>query len=264
MNTQRLHVPVVILASAISALQAAALEPIRAACTISASEYHPGKLGLRIDLERPECGDHHHCGSNFNDESMDRMTGLTLADLGREGAQLKATLAAEAGTLTCAGTVRDAELVGDAEFRPDAAFAARMEQMGFSGVDSEKLMTYALLDVETPWVQSMQELGIRGLTADNLVALRIFKADPAYVHSITELGYDLPSADQLVALRVQGVNADEVRQIRALGYNPNFDELVQIRIFHVTPDFIKRMESRGLKNLTISKLVQIKIFKLDE
>ncbi len=264
MNTHRLQVPMVILASAVSALQAAALEPIRAACIISASESHPGKLGLRIDLEKPEYGDCRHCGTNFNEEGMDRMTGITLADLSREGEQLKATLAAEAGTLTCTGSVRGGELSGNAEFRPDASFAARMEQMGFSGLDSEKLMTYALVDVESAWVQSMQELGVRGLTADNLIALRIFKADPAYVHSITALGYDLPSADQLIALRVQGVNADEIRQIRALGYQPNFDELVQIRIFHVTPDFIKRMEARGLKNLTIAKLVQIKIFKLDE
>ena len=264
MNTHRLHVPIVMLASAISALQAAALEPVHAACTISANEYHPGKLSLRIDMEKPECGDRGHCGTNFNEEGMDRLTGVTPADLSHEGARLTATLAAEAGTLTCTGAVHAGLLIGNAEFRPEAAFAARMEQMGFSGLDSEKLMTYALVNVETAWVQSMQDLGIRGLTADNLIALRIFKADPAYVHSITSLGYDLPSADQLISLRVQGVNADEIREIRALGYQPTFDELVQIRIFKVTPEFIKRMEARGLHNLTIAKLVQIKIFKLDE
>jgi hypothetical protein len=35
-----------------------------------------------------------------------------------------------------------------------------------------------------------------------------------------------------------------------------------MRIFKVTPDFIQRMEARGLRNLTISKLVQIRIFNL--
>jgi hypothetical protein len=53
-----------------------------------------------------------------------------------------------------------------------------------------------------------------------------------------------------------------VRQIRALGYQPTVDQLIQIRIFKVTPDFIQRMHDRGLGNLTISKLVQIRIFKL--
>ena len=36
------------------------------------------------------------------------------------------------------------------------------------------------------------------------------------------------------------------------------------RIFHITPEFIQRMQGRGLKDLTIAKLVQIRIFKLDE
>jgi hypothetical protein len=97
---------------------------------------------------------------------------------------------------------------------------------------------------------------------DNLIALRVFNVDPAYVHSITALGYDLPSADELISLSVQGVNGEEVREIRALGYRPTLDQLVQIRIFKITPDFIQRMQARGFKNLTIDKLVQIRIFKL--
>jgi hypothetical protein len=119
-----------------------------------------------------------------------------------------------------------------------------------------------LVNVESQWAHSLNEIGIQGITTDNLIPLRIFKVDPAYVHSITALGYDLPSADQLIALRVQGVDAAEVREIRSLGYQPTFDELVQIRIFHITPDFIRRMEARGLKDLTIAKLVQIRLFKL--
>ena len=110
----------------------------------------------------------------------------------------------------------------------------------------------------------MKQTGISGINVDNLLALRIFKVDPAYIKSITALGYDLPAADQLIALKVQGVNAEEVRKIRALGFQPTLDELVQIRIFHITPDFIERMRERGLKDLTIAKLVQIRIFKLDE
>jgi len=55
-----------------------------------------------------------------------------------------------------------------------------------------------------------------------------------------------------------------VKQIRDLGFKPTLDELIQIRIFHITPEFVHHMQGRGLKDLTIAKLVQIKIFKLDE
>ena len=88
---------------------------------------------------------------------------------------------------------------------------------------------------------------IDGLDTDKLIAMRVFNIDPSYVHSITALGYPQPDADQLIGLRVQGVNAEEVAQFRAMGYQPTLEQLIQIRIFKVTPDFIRRMQARGSK-----------------
>lgn len=259
MNSSQRLAAIALLALAVAALHAYSLEPLRANCSIGPSE-NAGKLSLQVgDLD---CAGSRHCGSHFSDESFNRFTGVSLADLGNEGAHLTATLTAEAGTFTCSGTVHDNWLKGDSVFTPDTAFVARMDQMGFTGLDSEKLMAYAFIGVESGWARSMQQTGIRGITTDNLLALRIFKADPAYIKSITDLGYEMPNADQLIGLKVQGVDPAEVREIRALGYQPTLDELVQIRIFKITPDFIRRMQARGLKNLTIAKLVQIRIFKL--
>jgi hypothetical protein len=253
-----------LIAAAISTaatLHAASFETLHKHCRISPS-VDAGKLSLRIDDD--DCPSARHCGSNFSTESLSRLTGISIADLGREGSHLTATLVAEAGTFTCAGAVSDNSLEGDAVFTPNPTFVSRMEQMGFTGFDSEKLMACALLNVETDWVRSVQQTGIHGITTDNIIALRIFNVDPDYIHGIVALGYDLPNAEQLIGLRVQGVNAAEVKEIRALGYQPTLDELVQIRIFKITPDFIRRMQARGLKNLTIAKLVQIRIFDLAE
>ena len=240
---------------------AAPLAPLQARCTISAGE-EAGKFSVEID--KVDCEEKRHCGSNFSNESLSRFTGITVGDLSREGTRLAATLSEEAGTFTCTGTVHNGELSGASVFTPDASFVGKMEQMGYSGLDSEKLQAYAFVGVESAWVRSMNQTGVSGINIDNLIAMRIFKIDPEYVRGITALGYDLPNADQLIGLKVQGVNAEEVRQIRALGFQPTLDELVQIRIFRITPDFIHRMQDRGLKNLTIAKLVQIRIFKLDE
>lgn len=240
-------------------LQAATLEPIRQSCSLSVGD----KAGtLRLETDNGDCHEHKHCGSNMSDVPSNRFTGIAVSDFANQGARLTAALAAEAGTFICTGTIKDGELSGNAVFTPDEAFVARMEKMGFSGYDSEKLLAYALLDVESGWAQSLKEMNIHDMNADNLIALHIFHVDPAYVRSLTALGYALPTADQLISLRVQGVNAAEVGQIRALGYQPTLDQLIQIRIFKITPDFIQRMQARGLKNLTIEKLVQIRIFKL--
>lgn len=242
-------------------VSAQTLAPIHAKCEISGSR---DAVKFSLHITDGDCADNHHCGSNFNTEAMDRFTGITPADLDRDGTHLTATLAAEAGTFTCTGTVHDQELYGDALFTPDSAFVERMGKLGFSGYDSQKLEVYALLNVTSEYARSLQQAKIDGITTDNLIALRIFKVDPEYSQSFVSMGYEQPDADKLIAMRVQGVNPEEVKQIRALGYQPTLDELIQIRIFHITPDFIHRMQDRGFKNLTISKLVQIRIFKLAE
>jgi hypothetical protein len=243
-------------------LNAQSLAPIHAKCEITSSR-EAGKFSLHV-FEDDDCPTSRHCGSNFSHEQLSRFTGITLADLDHDGAHLVATLAGEAGAFTCTGTVHDQQLYGDALFTPDSAFVDRMAKLGFTGYDSQKLEAYTLLDVTSAFLRSLQQAGIQGITADNLIALRIFNIDPAYAQSFASMGYEQPDADKLIALKVQGVNPDEVRQIRALGFQPTLDELIQIRIFHITPDFIQRMQGRGFKNLTIAKLVQIRIFKLAE
>jgi hypothetical protein len=243
-------------------LNAATLAALHSSCFISASE-KPGMLRLRI-ADGPSCAGDHNCDSNFSDDSINRFTGFNASDLSREGAQLTATLNADAGVFTCAGTVHDGALAGSSTFTPNEDFVARMNRMGFTGYNSEKLQTYALLDVQSAWVESLKNAHVNGMNADNVIALRIFRIDPAYVSGLTSLGYGVPDADKLIALKVQGVNAEEVRKIRDLGYKPTLDDLIQIRIFHITPEFIRNMQARGFHDLTIAKLVQIKIFKLDE
>ncbi len=65
-------------------------------------------------------------------------------------------------------------------------------------------------------------------------------------------------------MSIHGVDTADIKQVQAMGYKPTVDELIQMRIFKVTPDFIQRMQAKGFNNLTISKLVQIRIFKLAE
>ncbi len=255
------------LAMSALALYAFPPAPLHAHCAIGPSE-EPGQFSLRVydgncGADRDPDRDR-HCSSNLTHDPFSRLTGITRADLSRDGASLIATMAAEAGTFTCSGTVHEGVLSGESVFTPDSAFIERMEKMGFTGYTSEKLEAYAFLDVESDWVRAIQQTGVKGLNEDNLIALHIFKVDRNYIASLTALGYPMPDADKLIALRVQKVDPEEVRQIRSLGFQPSLDELIQIQIFHITPEFIRRMQARGLKDLTVSKLVQIKIFKLDE
>jgi hypothetical protein len=236
------------------------LQPLHGSCSIA-----PSTEGDRVQfkMERGDCdGGKHGCSTNDNDMKLSNFTGFTLADLKNDGAHVDAVITAEAGKLTCSGTVHDLTLSGDFTFIPDPSFVSRMRQMGFIGYDSEKLEAYTLFHVETSWIQSLQAAGVTGIDADNIIAMRIFKVDAPFVKNMADLGFPNLPAEKLIAFKIHGVNPDEVKQYRAMGYQPTADELIQMRIFKVTPEFIHHMQSRGLNNLTIAKLVQIRIFKL--
>jgi hypothetical protein len=261
MKTRALLLSTIFMVGCFCALHADdQLQPLHGTCSIA-----PSTEGDRVQfkLERGECGEgKHHCNMNDSDMPLSNFSGFTLVDLKNDGAHVDAVIAAEAGKLTCSGTVRDLTLSGDFTFVPDPAFVARMAKMGFTGYDSEKLEAYTLFHVETSWIQSLQSAGVTGITADNIIALRIFKVDTPYVKSMDDLGYSHLPAEKLIAFKIHGVNPGEVKQYRAMGYQPSADELIQMRIFKVTPEFIQHMQARGLNNLTIAKLVQIRIFKL--
>jgi hypothetical protein len=237
------------------------LRTLNGSCSVAATA-NEAEVDLR--LESGECGGGEHCASTQTQQPLSAFLGFTLADLQREGAHVDAVIRAEAGTITCSGAVHDGRLSGAFKFVPDPAFAGRMLQMGYRDLDEEKLQAYTLFRIGIAWIRSLQAAGVSGMDSGNLIALRIFHADADFVHSLNALGYPTPDAGKLIALRVQHVDPEEVKQVRALGYQPTLDELIQMRIFKVTPDFIHRMQARGLNNLTISKLVQIRIFNLAE
>jgi hypothetical protein len=237
------------------------LRTLTGSCSVAATT-NEAEVDLR--LERGGCGGNGDCGSTQTREPVSAFLGFTLADLQREGAHVDAVIRAEPGTITCSGSVHDGRLSGAFRFVPNAAFVDRMLQMGYRDLNAEKLQAYTLFRIGIAWVHSLQAAGVSGLDSGNLIALRIFRADTDYIHSLNALGYPTPDAGKLIALSVHRVDPEEVKQIRAMGYQPTLDELIQMRIFKITPDFIQLMQAKGLNNLTISKLVQIRIFKLDE
>jgi hypothetical protein len=237
------------------------LRTLTGSCSIAASS-NAAEVDLR--LERDGCGGNGDCGSAQTQEPLSAFLGFTLADLEREGARVDAVIRAEAGTLTCSGAVHDGRMSGAFRFVPDPAFVDRMLQMGFRDLDAEKLQAYTLFRIGISWIHSLQAADVSDLDSGNLIALRIFHVDTDYIHSLNALGYPTPDAGKLVALRVQHVDPEEVKQVRAMGFQPTLDELIQMRIFKITPDFIHRMQAKGFNDLTISKLVQIRIFKLAE
>jgi hypothetical protein len=219
---------------------------------------------ISFDWERGDCTSGHSCHEGDSDMLWSRWSGVSPADLEREGADVDARMKAEAGEMRCVGTVHEGAVRGAYSFTPDAAFAKRMEAMGFDDQTPDRLQGYAMLDVTTAWVKEMKGARVTEMTSQNLMGLRALKVDASYVKGMATAGYSELQANKLTSMKAVGVSPEKVQAVRAMGYSPTEEQLIQMSVFKIDAPFVERMKARGFKNPTIAQLVQIKVFKLDE
>ena len=236
-------------------------------CMVSASHNSVRNTDTAdVLLRRSSCDDGgHDCGTSENSNiSWARWTGVSEEALSHEGAQLTAELAGDAGELRCSGVVHDGVLSGRYQFTPNAAFVQKMSSMGFGEITGNKQEAMLLLDVNTVWVEQMKSAGVTDLSTGKLIGLRALHVDLDYIHAMAAAGYPELRANKLTEMKAVGVTPEKVKEAKALGFQPSEQDLVQMSIFKIDRPFVERMRARGLDNLTLAKLIQIKIFKLDD
>jgi len=245
---------------------AAHAETLSGLCMVSASR----NIGHSVEnselvLRQGDCEQGHGCNSSDNSSiAWSRWMGISANALEQEGAQLDAQITADAGALHCSGSVHDGVLAGRYTFIPSAGFQQQMTAMGFEDLTAEKLQGFLLLDITLNWVRQMKDIGVTGLTTGHLMGLRALHVTPEYIHAMAEAGYPELGASKLTEMKAVGVTPEKAKEAKALGFQPSEQELIQMTIFKIDRPFIERMRAKGLTNLTVAKLVQVKIFKLDE
>jgi len=233
-------------------------------CTISPSSNDHSDGKLDFSWSRGDCAGQRRCHDGNSDMPWSRWNGISPGDLEHEGAAIDARLTDESGEMRCTGKVHDGELQGSFSFTANPVFARRMEAMGFDGQTPDRLRDYTFLDVTTTWVKELKDAHVTGMNAQNLMGLRALQVDAAYVRAMAADGYPELAADKLTSMKAVGVTPEKVQAVRAMGFSPSEEEIIQMSVFKIDAPFVQRMKARGFKNLTISQLVQIKVFKLDE
>jgi hypothetical protein len=219
---------------------------------------------LAFSLNYGNCSTEHQCDENNTNIAWSKWTGIISGDLRREEAAIDARMKANAGEMRCSGTVHDAAMRGTFAFTPDPEFAKRMEAMGFENQTPKQLRDYAFLDVTTAWVKDLKSAGVQGMTAENLSGLRALGVDQDFVKGMAAAGYPELRSYKLTSMKAVGVSPAKIQAIREMGFSPTEDELIEMSVFKIDAPFVNRMKARGFQNLTISQLVKIKVFRLDE
>lgn len=242
-------------------------EPVTGICMISDTHHHLPRVHTSdVELRRTGCGDAGGSCEAMESSQIEwsRWSGVTPEALEREGAELTADLHGEAGDLHCSGTVHQGILAGRYDFTPDFAYLHKMESMGFGEITPSKLEGFLLLDITAEWAQQIKDAGVTDLNAGKLMGLRALGVDLAYIRGLAQAGYPELRSGKLTEMKAVGVTPEKIKEAQALGFHPSESDLIQMCIFKIDRPFVERMRARGLNDLSLAKLIQIKIFKLDE
>jgi hypothetical protein len=235
-------------------------------CIISASHYADKPSTAQVMLSESNCDKSSGGCMEMSNSNIDwqRWTGVSLRTLQAEGSQISAHLTGDAGDLACDGVVHDGALSGRFRFTASPMYPAAMAAIGFDGITPRRQLSSLMLDVTLAWAKQMQALGVIELTTNKLNGLRALHVDAEYIHSMAAAGYPELRAGKLTEMKAVGVTPEKARDAKAMGFQPTEQELIQMSIFKIDRSFVERMRARGLNDITLAKLIKIKVFKLEE
>ena len=135
-------------------------------------------------------------------------------------------------------------------------YVAQMQQLGLK-TDADDLMGMKVQGVTPEYVREMRGLGLK-MDSDDIVGMKVQGVTPEYVKSFQELGLH-PDTDEIIAMKVQGVTAAYLKELQSAGFKVGIDDAIAAKIQGVTPEFIAKVRSRGFKDLTLEKVIALKI-----
>jgi beta-lactamase regulating signal transducer with metallopeptidase domain len=138
-------------------------------------------------------------------------------------------------------------------------YARAMSQLGFGKLNADQLIACKVQGVTPEYIAKIKSSGFKVETVQDAISYRIFAVTPEFIAGMKDAGFDGLTAQQLLALRVEGVTPEYARRIKEQFPGASSDELAKTRIFNINAAFISSAQRHGFKDLTIEKLVKLRI-----
>ena|SRR5579872_1098995 len=216
----------------------------------------PNSQTVRLELrtENPSGGYH---DQSSEDVSL-RDLHLTQTQLQSSGGRAAFALDREAGTVSFEGWLQQGQGGGRFTFEPSSQYIGAMQQRGYTIDEPRKVLTAALLDVSTAFVDQMNAAGVGHLTYNQLIPFRALRIDVPYVRQMRSTFGDV-DAQQLIPLRALNVDGSYLQEMASVGYaHLEARQAIELRALGIDADFVRRLQAHGFHNLTVEKLVQAK------
>jgi beta-lactamase regulating signal transducer with metallopeptidase domain len=138
-------------------------------------------------------------------------------------------------------------------------YASSMAQLGFGKLSADDLIACKIQGVSPETIAEFKKQGLEVKSIQDAISYRIFEVTPAFVDGMKAAGFKDLDSQKLVALRVQGVTPEYARTIAQKYPGATADDVIKTRIFKIDADFIAQAQKHGFNNLSLDKLVQLRI-----
>jgi beta-lactamase regulating signal transducer with metallopeptidase domain len=138
-------------------------------------------------------------------------------------------------------------------------YAQSMAQVGYGKPTADQLVSLKIFGVNPETVNKLRAGGIAPTNFHDLISYQIFKVTPEFVAGMKDAGFSSIPPNKLTALRIQNVTPEFAKAAKQQYPDISVDQLIKLRIFHIDEAFIASAKSHGFNQLTIDKLVRLRI-----
>jgi beta-lactamase regulating signal transducer with metallopeptidase domain len=196
-------------------------------------------------------------GSHGSTIGVERLDGLSPAQLAGAGGPAQFSVRREAGTFTFEGIFRSGVGAGTYTFTPDASFSAELAKRGFEKLTFAAQSLLAREDIGFAFLDELTAQGYARPSLTQLVRTAQHGVSLGYLREMGRLGYRLGSVEALIAQRDHGVSPQFVRELRGQGLtNLTPDDLIRARDHGVSPEYISALRDLGYSQLSLETLVR--------
>jgi beta-lactamase regulating signal transducer with metallopeptidase domain len=138
-------------------------------------------------------------------------------------------------------------------------YARAMSQLGLGKPSADELIACKIQGVSPEVIAQLKQQGLEVNSFQDAISFRLFAVTPEFVSGMKAAGFPDLSSKQLVTLRVHGITPEYARSILQQFPGATIDDIVQTRIFNINADFIASAKAHGFKDLSLKKMVQLRI-----
>jgi beta-lactamase regulating signal transducer with metallopeptidase domain len=187
---------------------------------------------------------------------IERLEGLTTAQLAGAGGPVQFRLRRDAGVFTFEGVLRNGVGAGTFSFTPDQNFPAELAKRGFARPTAGEQYQMARHDVGYAFLDELNTQGYAKPQTSELVRAGQHGVHVTYLRDMGALGYRLGSLDPLIELRDHGVSPTYIRELADQGYKGlPADDLRRARDHGISPEYVRAMRDAGYGSLPMEQLI---------